>query len=515
MPDPADWPDTAPVLGLPYLQPAQAQKHVTVNEALRTLDAVAQLAVADRDRTAPPALPAPGDRHIVAAGATGAWAGQDHRIALWEAPGAWVFLAPGPGWRAWVAAEGAVATFDGAAWAGPEALPLAADRLGLGGAAADATNRLAVASAATLLTHPGAGGGHQLKLNKAAAADTASLLFQTGFSGRAEMGTAGSDDFAVKVSADGAAWVTALSADRATGRAALPAGLTLPAGSAAAPAAAFAGDADTGLWHPAADAVGIAAGGAERVRVTAGGMQVTGQITGSAVAQSATDTTAGRLARVRDFGLGVAISLGAGDNLDALSAAGFYYNPLAANTPGNNYPVSAAGALWNLYRSATNHSQVFVTYPGAGAEPRAFLRSQGQSGWSAWREIVHAGALLGTVSQAGGVPTGRVIERGTNANGEYLRLADGTQICTLRTSASLAIGTAFLGGFRSAAQTWTYPVPFAAAPVLTVTPENLTAAAGIGADTPGTASAQWAVTAVASQGAATRAVALTATGRWF
>ncbi|MCL4674607.1 MAG: hypothetical protein KJZ59_00905, partial [Pararhodobacter sp.] len=40
------------------------------------------------------------------------------------------------------------------------------------------------------------------------------------------------------------------------------------------------------------------------------------------------------------------------------------------------------------------------------------------------------GNILGTVSQSGGVPTGAVIERGANANGEYVRLADGTQICT-------------------------------------------------------------------------------------
>jgi hypothetical protein len=43
-------------------------------------------------------------------------------------------------------------------------------------------NRLSVASPATLLfSH--AGQGHQLKLNKAEASDTGTLLFQTGWSG--------------------------------------------------------------------------------------------------------------------------------------------------------------------------------------------------------------------------------------------------------------------------------------------------------------------------------------------
>lgn len=38
--------------------------------------------------------------------------------------------------------------------------------------------------------------------------------------------------------------------------------------------------------------------------------------------------------------------------------------------------------------------------------------------------------LVGTVSQSGGVPTGAIIERGSNANGDYVRFADGTQVCT-------------------------------------------------------------------------------------
>jgi hypothetical protein len=88
-------------------------------------------------------------------------------------------------------------------------------------ASADTTTRFAVAAAASLFNHAGA--GHQQKINKNAAGDTASLLFQTGFSGRAEMGTAGDDDFHFKVSADGSAWNEAIVVDRSTGRVSLPA----------------------------------------------------------------------------------------------------------------------------------------------------------------------------------------------------------------------------------------------------------------------------------------------------
>ena len=43
-----------PNLSLPYILPGQAQKHVTHNEAITALDAITQLAVLDRTRTAPP-----------------------------------------------------------------------------------------------------------------------------------------------------------------------------------------------------------------------------------------------------------------------------------------------------------------------------------------------------------------------------------------------------------------------------------------------------------------------------
>lgn len=100
---------------LPWMAAAQAQKHVTFNEAVRLLDGLVQLAVLDADRAAPPAAPADGDRHIVAAGATGAWSGWDGSVA-YRVDGAWLRLIPRPGWLAWNAAAGRPAIFDGAAW---------------------------------------------------------------------------------------------------------------------------------------------------------------------------------------------------------------------------------------------------------------------------------------------------------------------------------------------------------------------------------------------------------------
>ena len=107
--------DTSTHLGLPYLLAAQAQKHVTHNEALRILDAMVQLSVLDRTRTIPPAGPADGDRHLVASGATGIWAGWDLNVAFWV-DGVWMRLVPRQGWLVWIAAEQAFAVWNGSAW---------------------------------------------------------------------------------------------------------------------------------------------------------------------------------------------------------------------------------------------------------------------------------------------------------------------------------------------------------------------------------------------------------------
>ena len=107
--------DISPHLLLPYILAAQAQKHVTHNEALRLLDAVVQLSVLDRDLTAPPASPTDGDRYIVASGATGLWAGWDLNVITWV-DGVWMRLVPRPGWLAWIADEAVAAVWTGTIW---------------------------------------------------------------------------------------------------------------------------------------------------------------------------------------------------------------------------------------------------------------------------------------------------------------------------------------------------------------------------------------------------------------
>jgi hypothetical protein len=221
-------------LALPLIAAAQSQKHVTHNEALSILDALTHLAVISQTVAAPPASPGEGDRYLVAAGASGVWSSHDGEIAFYL-DGVWHFATPRGGFRLWSADDEKLFVFDGAAWRDVSDIEVLQnmDLLGVN-ATADGANRLSVASANVLFSHDGH--DHRLKINKHAAGDSASVVMQDGFSGRAELGLAGDDDFHLKVSADGSAWHEAMVAKRASGKVSFPAGLGGPFGAVAAPA---------------------------------------------------------------------------------------------------------------------------------------------------------------------------------------------------------------------------------------------------------------------------------------
>ena len=206
-------PDASSNLSLPFIQPGQAQKHVTHNEGLRILDTLVQLTVLDATLSDPPGAPVAGDRFIVAGSPTGDWAGKADAVAVWD-ENAWVFFVPVAGWSAWDQAAGLALVFDGTGWVEAAPDPETLGLLGIN-ATADATNRLSVTSPAALFNHEAA--DIRVKMNKAASSDTASLLYQTGWSGRAEIGTSGDDDFHFKVSPDGSTWHDALIIDKDNG----------------------------------------------------------------------------------------------------------------------------------------------------------------------------------------------------------------------------------------------------------------------------------------------------------
>jgi len=255
--------DTTPRSGLPLLAAAQAQKHVTHNEALLQLDALGCARLLDRDLSAPPPSPNDGDTYLVNATATGDWTGQDGRIAF-AVDGAWRFYEPYAGLITYVADETKLIVFDGTNWIDFVSLLAFQNIPEIGiNTSADTTNRLAVKSTAVLFDN--IGNGVQAKLNKHASGDTASLLYQTNYSGRAELGLTGDDNFHCKVSPDGSAWTAALTIDKASGA------TNLVAGSASAPSLSF-GDTATGWYGVSSGNLGVAIANAQIWTLSATGL---------------------------------------------------------------------------------------------------------------------------------------------------------------------------------------------------------------------------------------------------
>ena len=186
---------------------------------------------------------------------------------------------------------------------------------------------------------------------------------------------------------------------------------------------------------------------------------------GDGVTQSSTDTTAGRLLGWPEnergiFGIGGFGLPAAAAELDAIERGGFYFLsdsiPNVANTDSFVMHVptrSGTGAFQLLKRETDGNSDLFFRHKARDAA------------YSDWIEIYHTGNLVGTVSQSGGDPTGAVIERGSNSNGQYVRFADGTQICTNDDVASVSVEDQSGNWWRSESFTWDFPVSFADRPL--------------------------------------------------
>jgi hypothetical protein len=239
---------------LPLLMPSQAQKHVTHNEALTLLDALVHPAIKTFTDTAPPPGVEIDDAYYVGPSATGDWFGQSGTLAIFTDMG-WRFAAVRKGMTAMDLATDQAVVFDGSDWH-PLGDHLTISNLPLLGinTAADSANRLSVRSNAALFNaldaSSGGTGDVRLAINKETAADTGSYLFQTGFSGRAELGLAGDDDFHVKVSPDGSNWNEAITINRTSGLVTLSANSVGNSALADVPNGSFKGRVSAGSGDP-------------------------------------------------------------------------------------------------------------------------------------------------------------------------------------------------------------------------------------------------------------------------
>ena len=230
-------------LDLTYLVAGQLQKHVTLNETLTRLDALVQTAVVSRSDSAQPPEPADGTMWILPEQAAGAdWALRPVGTLMRYERGGWVEHPCPDGMMVVVLDEGEVVVRREGAWiALAQTIGTLGNltRLGIG-TTADAANpfaaRLNKALWTALETPEGGDGDLRLTLNKQGPADVLSLLFQSAYGGRAELGLIGEDDLTLKVSSDGEAWHEAMRIDRQNGRA------RFTGGAARAEAITFAED---------------------------------------------------------------------------------------------------------------------------------------------------------------------------------------------------------------------------------------------------------------------------------
>ena len=202
-------------LKLPYLMPSQAQKAVTVNQALRHLDGVIHACVDSRQTLAQPGSVQEGEGWILPDGATGepwaSWAPGD--LALYQ-DGAWMRYRPYSGMMCWVKDEAQLYVYHGENWqALAELIESFQNLSSLGiGTTADANNPLSAKLNSVLFSarYSGEGGNGDILTthNKETAGDTASVLFKTHWSTRAELGLLGDDTLTLRASTDGSQYST-------------------------------------------------------------------------------------------------------------------------------------------------------------------------------------------------------------------------------------------------------------------------------------------------------------------
>jgi hypothetical protein len=136
-------------------------------------------------------------------------------------------------------------------------------------------------------------------------------------------------------------------------------------------------------------------------------------------------------------------------------------------------------------------------------------------------EIYNQGNIVGTVSQSAGVPTGRIIERGSNANGDFTKFADGTMICTKILSVTAGVTTLSAGVYIATVADSDWASTFSAIP--SVSRQIISSAVNllwVGSLTSGgqpstTAVGGFYLVSNASRSSGAIDIHMTGTGRWF
>ncbi|MBT3142920.1 hypothetical protein [Falsiruegeria litorea] len=169
------------------------------------------------------------------------------------------------------------------------------------------------------------------------------------------------------------------------------------------------------------------------------------------VMSDAIDATEGRLMPVGAFGLGATDeALTRLDVGNGPLASGFYSGSGAA-ADAATFPVAGARShpFLNLTRRKSEGSFDIRRMFFDDLNPIIWGSNDSGATWGAANTLYGTENLLGTVAMSGGKPTGAVFEYGANANGYYLRVANGVQVCWRRN-----------WGIGPGATVWTFPAVF-------------------------------------------------------
>lgn len=209
---------STPHLGLGLIVDGQAQKHLTVNEALLRLDQEISATIKSRTIAQEPPLPAAHDQYILPSNRQGAvWANYPIGSLVSYFDGYWTVMPVRDGQIIYCLDEALFLVRLSGAWQRLDHHFSELQKLSRLGVQTDAsaTHPVSFRTPSTLMSSidplDGGSGDTRLTLNKSGTTNIASLIFQQGFSGRAEIGLLGDQSFGIKTSNDGTAWTSALS----------------------------------------------------------------------------------------------------------------------------------------------------------------------------------------------------------------------------------------------------------------------------------------------------------------
>ncbi|WP_110947367.1 phage tail protein [Pseudomonas bohemica] len=201
------------------------------------------------------------------------------------------------------------------------------------------------------------------------------------------------------------------------------------------------------------------------------------------------------------------------DSADQLRALVNQFGSLASAAPINALAALTGGADKLPYFTAADAMAV-TSFP---AEARTLLAATTKAAQRSSLGLGSAAvaAILGTVSQSGGTPTGSIMERGSTSNGWYYKFASGLMIC-YGTSAAIGTDTAFGSLYYSAATTFIFPATFTEVPqVLGFTKNSVNFFSWAVNEGTGPTTGQVSLRIVSGSSAATAQLQYVAIGRWY